>query len=85
MNITKIKKWLNDHNEEIMISCELLNHHPFVHIDPKRTMKYRTDEMERFIDELTINELRKIVKGRDWYYLVEWQDARRKVKEELFL
>lgn len=48
-------------------------------------MKYRTDKMERFIDELTINELRKIVKGRDWYYLVEWQEARRKVKEELFL
>ena len=84
MNITKMKKWLNEHNEEIMIGWALMNH-PFSHIDPKRTMKYRTDKMERFIDELTIDELRKIVKGRDWYYLVEWQETRRKVKEELFL
>ena len=85
MNITKMKKWLNDHKEEIMFHMSLMNNNPFLHIDPKRTMQYRTDKMERFIDELTVNELRKIVKGRDWYYLVEWQETRRKVKEELFL
>lgn len=85
MDITKMKKWLNDHKEEIMISCTLLMHNPFLHIDPKRTMQYETDKMERFINELTVNELRKTVKGRDWYYLIEWQETRRKVKEELFL
>ncbi len=86
MDITKMKKWLNDHREELKICLKVMNaNHPLSHIDPKMAMQYRTDRLERFIDELTVNELRKIIKGRDWYYLVEWQETRRKVKEELFL
>lgn len=35
MDITKMKKWLNDHKEEIgIIGWRLMN--PFTHIDPKK-------------------------------------------------
>lgn len=82
---TKMIKWLNDHKEEVRMSLMVMSSCPFVRIDPKRTIQRETDEMERFINELAIDELKRIVKGRDWYYLAEWQGARQKVKEELFL
>lgn len=85
MNKSKMVKWLNDHKEEIKLSLVLMNSHPFMRINPKWIMEDRTDRMERFIDELAIDELKRLVKGRDWYYLAEWQGARQKVKEELFL
>lgn len=83
---TKMIKWLKGHKEEFMAGLMLMNSHPFICIDPKRIIQRETnDKMEQFINELAIDELKRIVKGRDWYYLAEWQGARQKVKEELFL
>ena len=87
MDKTKLTKWFKEHQEELKVLLIMANprNNPFTPIDPKRIMGYEKDELERFIDELTIDELKRLVKGRDWYYLGEWQGARQKVKEELFL